>query len=431
MFRRNYKKLNKIYIGIVIIIILSICTTEISLCDSERKSRYILIYKDLYYYGEKHSDVISLYIQIKSDCKEAILLQASQFKNIKIEKGDVIIIVKSSFRSEKEYKNIIEYYRDKEIKIYDDEKIMDENIIKNRGYFIAVDRVYPFSNLNGLMEVAEDLNNKGITFICTIMPVYENYELEAYDKFMEVLKYVSKKGGKFFIHYPIFNEEGTYNIDPRDGFKRSIEEYRKKGIEIVGISIPKDKVFTNTRVFQGLNLPFLFVTEEETKVDSNIDLLKISQELNKHIFIKGNEIDEFNFFSYINKEDYNYNQGIYVDINKDIKKLYNFISILYSKKIPIRDFKAKEYYLELKNFNFGKGISDIEEIEKSQLERFKTKEMEKIRGENLEKEEYNEQGYDISHIVRIGIKTAFFIIFLLIIQILIGRRYDIKKFFKD
>jgi len=61
---------------------------------------------------------------------------------------------------------------------------------------------------------------------------------------------------------------------------------------------------------------------------------------------------------------------------------------------------------------------------------FKEEEMRKIRGENLQEEE-SILGYDISRFVNKGIMIALILLVLLIVQVLAGRYFELKKYYKD
>lgn len=430
MFNKEYWVFKKIYLFIIVLIFIVSLYTIVGLGVMEKEDRYVLVYDNLYNYGEKHSQVLSLYIKLKSIYNNVLLVKSNQIKDMEFKGEDIIIAPNIGFDSEDEYNDILQYCREKGLKTYKDEKGISKNKKISQELFIAVDKVYPFSDLNKLMDTAESLNNKGINFICVIMPIYQNYEIAAYKKFIEVLKYVEEMGGRFFIHYPIFNEEGTYNLDSREGFKRSIEEYRKNGINILGIRISRDKIFKNRDVFEGLNLPFLLVTEEEGKLQETTNLFKISKEINNHIFIDGKNMNKLNIFTYTKQENVSYNEIAYIDINTDITNLYDFLKILYSEEIPIEDFNLENYYSELKNFDFDENVSNPQENQKNELEEFREREMKKIKGENLEEEQSEIENYDISKAVRIVIKILLFIILILAIQVFIGRKYDIRKFFK-
>ncbi|WP_207642568.1 DUF2334 domain-containing protein [Inediibacterium massiliense] len=398
--------------------------TSIGVCYETDPSRMIIIYKNLYLYGQEKSPILSEYIQLKSCEKNVLLVQANQYKEVSIHQGDQLYIKKSEF-SKEEFGKITNYFKEKGVFIK--ENILDDHQLENSSIWIMIDKVYPFSDLNELMKVAKNLHDKGIRFICTIMPVYENYQFESYDKFIEVLKYVEKQGGSFFIHYPIFHEEGTYNLDPRDGFERAVKEYRNRGIQIIGVRMSEDQLFSNIQVFQGLQLPFIMITERQTKVNSSLDLLKISKKLNPYIFIKGQDIREFDIFSYKNKKQ---NQCMYVDVNDNIQELNRFLKVLYVQELWVEDFEIKAFDDQLKKFNSLNEEKVVDDkSDQTLLEKFKAEEMKKIQGQNLNKEK-NIKGYDLSKFVKLGIIIASLMIVVLFIQIFIGRRFDMKKFFK-
>ncbi|WP_160317160.1 DUF2334 domain-containing protein [Oxobacter pfennigii] len=365
---------------------------------------------------------------MKSDGKNVLLLQADNIDNHKIEQGDKIIIVPYSFNYQSEYKLITDAYANNEVLVYGEQNIWSEKLLENKKLFIEIDKIYPFSDLNKVMDMADSLNENGITPVFTVMPVYDNYTLEAYDKYIEVLKYIGKNGGQFFVHEPIINEDGTYNMDSKPLLKRAVEEYRKRGIDIVGIKISMDRLFSSNEIFKDLYLPFILVTEQEGKISSSLDLYKISDMISGHVMITGRKADKYNIFSYMSKGNYIYEDLISLDINKDSEDLDALLDMLRSEKIEVADFKTKNFDYSPDDNNVN--IPKEEEKPKTQLDQFKELEIEKIKGSNLEEEKPGEVGYDISQIIDIGIKASVAIICILSIYIYIGRRYDIKKLFK-
>ncbi|KPU45257.1 hypothetical protein OXPF_11490 [Oxobacter pfennigii] len=394
----------------------------------EKSPKYILVYKNLYEYGKDESSILNIYCRLKSDGKNVLLLQADNIDNHKIEQGDKIIIVPYSFNYQSEYKLITDAYANNEVLVYGEQNIWSEKLLENKKLFIEIDKIYPFSDLNKVMDMADSLNENGITPVFTVMPVYDNYTLEAYDKYIEVLKYIGKNGGQFFVHEPIINEDGTYNMDSKPLLKRAVEEYRKRGIDIVGIKISMDRLFSSNEIFKDLYLPFILVTEQEGKISSSLDLYKISDMISGHVMITGRKADKYNIFSYMSKGNYIYEDLISLDINKDSEDLDALLDMLRSEKIEVADFKTKNFDYSPDDNNVN--IPKEEEKPKTQLDQFKELEIEKIKGSNLEEEKPGEVGYDISQIIDIGIKASVAIICILSIYIYIGRRYDIKKLFK-
>jgi len=428
MYKSILKNSQKVYTSIILCLIMLFSLCTIKSYAYEESPRYILLYKNLYGYGERHSDILDLYCSLKSRNLDVLLLQYGNIEKGRISEDDCIVIIPYSFDSQSQYKSVIDTYTNNKVIIYEGQNIWDEETVGNKGSFIVIDKIYPFSDLNKLMDIADMIHNRGISPIFIVMPVYDNYNLEAYNKYIEVLKYISRRGGYFFIHEPIINEDGTYNMDPKPIFAKAVEEYRKRGLEIVGIKLSCDRVFSNSSLYQGLNLPFLLVTEQKGKVDTNLDLYKVTDITRKHLMITGTSSDSFDFF--FTKDDFLPYRAVNFDINKDIKDLNYLLSIFHSHKIPVRDFDINDYDLNIQEDKPSEDIIAGEE-KKSQLDIFKEREMEKIKGSNLAEEEQGVEGYDISWIIRIGVKIGLTIICLLLIYIYICRKLDIRKLFKN
>ncbi len=389
---------------------------------------YVLVYDHLYNYAENSSNILRQYMELKSVGHDVLLVQIDNFDLKEIKEDSIILIAVSSFDSAEDYQQILGLKNYHVMTITNNQLISSGEKLKNTGLMIAIDKVYPFSDLNKLMDIAELLHDRGIDFIVTIMPVYDNYQLEAFDTYLSVLSYVSKMGGHLFIHFPLENNDGTYNYDSGIGLKKTITEYRKQGLDIKGITLPEDKLFTTIREFEELNLPFILTTERESKINNSLDLQSVSIKLNRYIIINGININYFDFLFYKN----NYTtsqQSVYFSIDDDKEKLFNFLKIFNAGRLSIKDFQVQDYNEKLKNYNImeNKGLS---EGVKSQLELFKDEEFEKIKGENLEQHQAME-GYDISWFTKAGIRIILIIIMLLIVQVLMGRRFDTKKYFKD
>lgn len=417
----------------IVYILLSLCFARVHTYAIEQNTSYLILYDNLYEYGKQTSDVFQLFFKLKSNQQDVRLIQIDQLNKNIIEKETQIIVMSSSFRSKEKYNDAIDDLNHLKLKYYDENSMVLNEPVGDEGLLIGINAVYPFSDLNKVMDISETLHDRGIKFVCTVMPVYENYEFEAFDKFIEVIKYVHKKGGQIFIHYPIINEAVTFDANPKPGLKKAIDEYRSRGIEIKGLTLSQNNVFMNWESIQDLNVQALIVTEPKTKVNINSDLIKASEEMEKYIIINGFDINSFNIFSY-KSGNYLKRDLLYLTINDDVKKLDELLAYAYvEKKIAIKDYKIEaEAYI--KSHNDLKPAKNKEnellDSDEKQLEKFREKEMAKIRGERLDKPQRNIQRYDLSRIASIAIKIALLIIVALIIQIIIGRRYDYKKFFK-
>ncbi|MFR1374912.1 MAG: DUF2334 domain-containing protein [Eisenbergiella massiliensis] len=74
--------------------------------------------------------------------------------------------------------------------------------------YLAVDEVYPFSDLDRLCAVADRLYENGIPFIVRVMPVYENLDYPAFERYAQILRYVQARNGTVLLHPPVVREGG-------------------------------------------------------------------------------------------------------------------------------------------------------------------------------------------------------------------------------
>ncbi|MDO4273960.1 MAG: DUF2334 domain-containing protein [Eubacteriales bacterium] len=99
-------------------------------------------------------------------------------------------------------------------------------------FFVMIDEVYPFSDMNMLTEMGEDLYERGIPYILRVMPVYENTSYPSYGEFTEKLKYLQAKGASVVLHEPIDQGEG-YGPDTRENkLARSRWPLENAGVQI-------------------------------------------------------------------------------------------------------------------------------------------------------------------------------------------------------
>ncbi len=386
-------------------------------------SKYVVVYDQLYQYGEATSQALELYRNLKSEGNNVLLLQTENMKTVEIEKGTGVIVIASSFGSMEQYKNTVDYYKNQDYSVGFAPR-------DKKGLLIGIDEIYPFSDLNKLIDLAENLNSRGIQFICNIMPVYENYEMEAFDHFIEALKYVQKMGGEFFIHYPIFNDQGAYDMDIRPGLERAVKEYRNRGLRIYGIALPSDALFMDAEAYQGLGVHFLLIEESGKKIDSELDLFKISKELDPYVLFNGINEDQFSFFKYRTSEDINQPDLVELSLEDDAKKIDEFLTGLNIEKINMKDFEPEAYNIRVMSNDIKVDEKKADDNRKTELDQFKEEELKKIKGENLEQEQELKKEYDISRFGSISVKIVGIILLLLAVQVFVGRRYDYRKYFK-
>lgn len=417
-------------IRVMVLAVIFLVANPVNTSAVVKKESYVLLYDRFYDYSSNASDVLRKYMELKANGAEVLLLPAAQLDTAKIDKKARIITFPSSFESIEEYHQVVQGLKGYKVMTDNGRIVFSRSQAKDRGLFIAINEVYPFSDLNKLMDLAEKLHDKGIEFIVSVMPVYDNYQSEAFQKYVDVLKYVAKKGGRIFIHFPVANTAGTYNLDPSGLFEKAMQVFRSRGLSVLGITLPQNKMLNDLRVYDGLNLPFILATGSEGKVNPKLDLFEVSQALNDYVVIKATAVDHFDYFGYRKKTARTGEQAVFITVQDSEAKLFDLISILRTERIPVGNFQTCNYRQILRESGFKKHREVIAIPEKSQHEKFLEEEMKKIKGENLPEEEFV-KGYDISGFSRIAVRTAMMLLGFFMIMVLIGRRYNYRKFLKE
>lgn len=68
--------------------------------------------------------------------------------------------------------------------------------------YVLIDEVYAFSDLDMLMRTTDRLHDNGIPFIVRVMPLYDNLDYPAFQRFTQALLYAQSKGGSVVLHDP-------------------------------------------------------------------------------------------------------------------------------------------------------------------------------------------------------------------------------------
>lgn len=115
---------------------------------------------------------------------------------------------------------------------------------KSANFYLAIDYVYPVSDLNLLCTMAQDLKAAGLPFVFTVMPFYSGTGTEAYDAYGKALRYLEQCGGTPVIHAPIFNPEYASQQPDTVGIQNrmlaSFKNYAGMGIYPLGLEMPEN-----------------------------------------------------------------------------------------------------------------------------------------------------------------------------------------------
>jgi len=69
--------------------------------------------------------------------------------------------------------------------------------------YIMIDEVYPFDDLDMLRLTADRFYRSGVPFVMNLMPVYQNTDYPAFQRYADTLRYIQSRSGSLIMHDPI------------------------------------------------------------------------------------------------------------------------------------------------------------------------------------------------------------------------------------
>ncbi|MCH3964839.1 MAG: DUF2334 domain-containing protein [Clostridium sp.] len=118
-------------------------------------------------------------------------------------------------------------------------RLINNTYQENRNVYLLIDAVYPFTDLDVFAKKIDFLYSNGIPFICSVMPVYENQDMDAMKRFCGILEYVQNNGGKIILHFPVLYGENIPEDKIESKIRLAQKIYMDYGIQPIALDIPE------------------------------------------------------------------------------------------------------------------------------------------------------------------------------------------------
>lgn len=104
--------------------------------------------------------------------------------------------------------------------------------------FLVLDSVYPFMPADQLLETIEQVEQLGVPYVISVMPLSENNEYPAMTQFCQVLAYAQSRGATIILHAPIIHKTVETAQELNDKLTDMTMAYINNGVYPVGIQVP-------------------------------------------------------------------------------------------------------------------------------------------------------------------------------------------------
>ncbi|MGO4543342.1 hypothetical protein AB4Z29_00900 [Paenibacillus sp. 2TAB23] len=103
-------------------------------------------------------------------------------------------------------------------------------------HYVVFKEIYPFSDLELLVKLADKLYDAGIPFMASVRPVLSNTDYPAMKRYLETLKYVQSRNGTIMIHAPaVASTISELDRDLRGQMESFIDVLAEYGIAPLGM----------------------------------------------------------------------------------------------------------------------------------------------------------------------------------------------------
>lgn len=217
--------------------------------------------------------------------------------------------------------------------------------LQSSAKYVVLDNVYPFDDYDHLIELVDMMNEEGIPYAISVMPVYFNTEYPSMKRFCEILRYAQSKGAAIVLHSPLVSISAVEPDKMVSKIEQAYRAYAGYGVYPLAIETPKQYLYSD--VGHAVLKPFSTV------------LLLESQDTDLNFGIMGTTFQDFH---QIIAPDYSENgqpilfgntfpAAIYFDVHMEVAKIRNNIQRIKNASIPIHSLWGLTNKVE------GEGIS--------------------------------------------------------------------------
>lgn len=188
-----------------------------------------------------------------------------------------------------------------------------EDAPRGYGFYLVLDRVYPFDDPARLMEITDMLEEENVPYALTVMPIYANGEYPSMRRFCEYLTYVQSRGAGIILHAPLVTLQNVSAEEIKSHINIAFEAYTNQGVYPLAIQAPESWLMSEKglSVLTGFRTVFTFPSAEKVQgAKLNINLA----------FKDGHQLVAAARDGALTYTDA-YAQAISLDVNQDVEEL--------------------------------------------------------------------------------------------------------------
>lgn len=354
----NLRKFTKV---ILIVVIIAIIVPFNIVKASEYKGELLIIYDDYKEYGEDSNNLNNVIKASLTTGKSIELRKSNSYNKADLNSSQGIIVL-SNREGSFDKSQVDELYLNNEkllwigknsskpgvvplgfkhkLDILKMNKIIYDKFVKEEDRqtdtYLVLDEVYPYDDLNMIIEKADYLYDLGIPFLVTAMEVYNNLEFDSMKRYAETLRYCKSKGGTIILGDPYLYNKGPTEEELIENLGIAQDGFINYQVYPIGLTINDYYLYREDRVKYLENTSTIIINENENLGLIDFEEFSIKAFDNGLIKITGDALDLLN-----------------VDELVNINELLNNVVIGLDGSLPINEFKEKVELYKRYNIEFS------------------------------------------------------------------------------
>lgn len=207
------------------------------------------------------------------------------------------------------------------------------------GSYLVLDQVYPFYEPARLMEITDMLEEEGVPYALSLMPIYDHAEYPAMKRFCEYLRYLQSRGVGMILRTPHVTLSQVNSEELLRHMEIAYSAYSAYGVYPTALQAPEIYLQCEKGIdlLIGFRTIFLFKTDEPIpgeKMHTNV------ARKDGHQIIAA-AWDDTEAFSNA------YAQAIYLDVNEDVEVLRSYVQRIKGSRRALKSLPQMENTLYL------------------------------------------------------------------------------------
>ena len=222
-----------------------------------------------------------------------------------------------------------------------------ENLPTAYGSYLVLDCVYPFYEPAELMKITDMLDEEGVPYALSLMPVFDNAEFPAMKRFCEYLRYLQARGVGMILHMPQIT---LAQVDPAELVRHveiAYDAYAMYGVYPTALQAGESYLLCEKGIELLKNFRTIFLFRNDEPIEGAPLSTNVARKDGHQVIAAA--WDDMRAFTT------SFAQAIYLDVNQDVEELRAYVQRIKASRRALKNLTQMETSLYLSDSYIVRG----------------------------------------------------------------------------